>query len=232
MKRFLPFLIILLVAAGGAAAGMYLYKAKRSELTNIPRPKVAEGETEAPGAKPPHMVGPKSGAKVVLEEFGDFQCPPCGIVAPILDKLQHEFPDKVIVIYRQFPLAMHKHALPASAASEAAANQGKFWEMHKLLYENQEAWANVSEIAPVFEGYAQKIGLDIARYKQDIDSPATKARIEADQARAKSLGVTSTPTVFLNDERVPFTSLTEQALRAGIEAAIAGKKDIFVPQEK
>jgi protein-disulfide isomerase len=228
----LPFLIILLVAAGGAAAGMYLYKSKRNELANIPRPPAVEGQAEAPGAKPPHMIGSKSGVKVVLEEFGDFQCPPCGIVAPILNKIEHEFPDAVIVIYRQFPLPMHKHALPASAAAEAAATQGKFWEMHKLLYENQDAWANVSDITPVFEGYAQKIGLDMDRFKKDINSPEASARIQADKERGKSLGVTSTPTVFLNDERVPFTSLNEQALRAAVQAAIDGKKGIFVPEVK
>jgi protein-disulfide isomerase len=232
MKRFLPFLIILLVAAAGAIAGMYLYNAKRDELATIPRPPVAEGQKEAPGAKPPHKIGPKSGVQVVLEEFGDFQCPPCGIVAPTINKMEHDFADKLVVIYRQFPLAMHKHAAAASAAAEAAAVQGKFWEMHKLLYENQDGWANVSDVTPVFEGYAQKIGLELDRYKQDRDSPATKARIEADQERGKSLGVTSTPTVFLNDERVPFTSLTEPALRSAIEAAIAGKKPIFQAETK
>jgi protein-disulfide isomerase len=232
MKRFLPFLIILIVAAGGAAAGMYLFKTKRDQLAHIPRPPAAAGQKEAPGAKPPHTAGPKSGAQLVLEEFGDFQCPPCGMVAPIIEKMEHEFADKLVVVYRQFPLDMHKHALAASAAAEAAAVQGKFWEMNKMLYENQDAWASAKDVGPIFEGYAQKLGLDIERYKEDINNPKTLERIRADQERGKSLGVTSTPTVFLNDERVPFTSLTEQALRSAIQSALSGKKPIFAAEAK
>ena len=227
MKRLLPFLIILAVAVAGAVGGMVIYNAKRFELANLPRPPVAPGMTEALGAKPPHLRGPKKGAEVVLEEFGDFQCPPCGLIAPIMEKIEHEYASKLVVVYRQFPLAMHQHALKAATVAEAAAAQGKFWEMHKLLYDKQNDWAEANNVDSVFEAYANQIGLALDRYRADLNAPETSARIEADQERGKSLGVISTPTVFLNDERIPFTELTENGLRRAIDAALAGTKPIF-----
>jgi protein-disulfide isomerase len=227
MKRVLPFLIILAVAIAGAAGGRAVYKAKRFELAHLPRPPVAPGMTEALGAQPPHLRGPRQGAEVVLEEFGDFQCPPCGLISPVLDVIEREYASKLVVIYRQFPLPMHEHALKAAAVAEAAAAQDRFWEMHKMLYDKQNEWATAQDVDSIFESYAKELGLALDRYRADLNAPATAARIEADQERGKSLGVTSTPTDFLNDERIPFLELTENGLRRAIDAALAGKKPIF-----
>ncbi len=229
MKRFLPFLIILAVAVCAGAGGFAIYKTKKAEL-NIPTPAAPPGMTATSGANPPHTRGPKQGGSVVLEEFGDYQCPPCAGVAGVIDKIQHEF-GQVTLVFRQFPLAMHQHARKAAAASEAAAAQGKFWEMHKLLYENQAAWSNAADAEPIFEQYAQQIRLDLTRFKTDVASPQTRARIAADESRGKSLGVSATPTLFLNDERVPPPAFSEGELRRAIERAISGAKPIFSANE-
>lgn len=227
MKRYLPFLIILAVAIGATAGGVAIYKAKKTELAKVAPAATPKGAAVDAGAKPPHRTGPEKGAAVTLEEFGDFQCPPCRNLATILEKLEHDYPTQLNVVFRQFPLISHQHAQKAAALAEAAAAQGKFWQMHKLLYENQSTWSAAGDPAPMFESYAQQIGLDVERYKTDITAPNTHARIAADQARAKSLGVNSTPSLFINGELVPFTSVNDQGLRRAIDDAIRGKKPIF-----
>jgi len=159
------------------------------------------------GADPPHALGPAD-ARVTLEEFGDFECPPCGLLHPILKTLEGEFGPRIRIIFREFPLVPnHQHALAAARAAEAAGLQGKFWEMHDLIYENQKTWHEAFDVRPIFEGYATKIGLDFERFKRDISSDVVQQRIFLDGKRAHSLGVKGTPTVFLNGREVPFESL-------------------------
>lgn len=174
-----------------------------------------------PGAEPPHAVGPAN-APVTLEEFGDFECPPCGLLHPILQNMEREYGDRLRVIFREFPLVpTHPHALNAARAAEAAGLQGKFWEMHHLLYENQKTWHEAVDARPIFEGYAAKIGLDLARYRSDLNSATVERRIFLDGKRAHSLGVKGTPTVFLNGREVPFQSLEPDKLRGLINAELA-----------
>ncbi|MDQ6655583.1 MAG: DsbA family protein [Verrucomicrobiota bacterium] len=227
MKRSLPFLIILALAIAGAAAGTAIYRSKKAEIAAAAAPVLPAGTTGEPGAKPPHVQGPAQGATVVLEEFGDFQCPPCGGLAVFLRELEQEHASKLAVIFRQFPLPLHKFAMKAADASEAAAAQGRFWEMHRLIYDNQSTWSTSGDAGPLFESYAKQIGLDLDRYRADIEAPGLHDRVLADQSRGRSLGVTGTPAVFINDERVPPASLNEGALRHAVEVAIKGKKPIF-----
>ncbi|PWT79991.1 MAG: disulfide bond formation protein DsbA [Acidobacteria bacterium] len=176
-----------------------------------------------PGAVPPHAQGPEN-APVTLEEFGDFQCPPCGMLHPVLKQMEGEFRPKLRIIFREFPLVpTHEHALAAARAAEAAGLQGKFWEMHDILYENQKAWHDVFDIRPVFEGYATKIGLDLDRYRRDLSSNTVEQRIFLDGKRGHSLNVTGTPTVFLNGKEIPFESLAPEKLRVLIQNASNGK---------
>jgi len=136
--------------------------------------------------------------------------------------MEEEFGDKLRVTFRHFPLVpKHQHALAAASAAEAAGMQGKFWQMHKLIYDHQKDWAQVFDARPIFEGYAKQIGLDIERYKRDIGSEAIVQRIINDGKRAHSLGVSGTPTVFLNGQEVPFESLAPEKLRVLIQKEIA-----------
>ena len=232
MKRFLPFVIILLVLGVALGAGWYLKnKATAPASTsaaptpNPSRASVTPGtpvpSSLEPGADPPHALGP-AGAPVTLEEFGDFECPPCALLHPELKTIEHEYGARVRIIFREFPLVpAHQHALVAARAAEAAGLQGKFWEMHDLIYETQRAWHDVFDVRPIFEGYAQRIGLNVERFKRDIGSEAVERRIFLDGKRAHSFGVKGTPTVFLNGREVPFDSLPAAKLRPLIDAELA-----------
>jgi protein-disulfide isomerase len=159
---------------------------------------------------------------VVLEEFGDFECPPCGILHPILLQMHKEFPNDLQIIFREFPLTPnHRHALNAAYASEAAGIQGKFWEMHDLIYETQKSWHEAFSSKPIFEEYAKRIGLDVERFKQDVESDHVARRVTADGVLGRAMGVKGTPTVFLNGREVPFESLPADSLRELIKAALA-----------
>jgi len=236
MKRLLPFIIILVVLGGAIGSVVYMTQTKSASNDNTnqsqananapkPSPTLGPVKTGVPGADPPHTLGPAN-APVKIEEFGDFECPPCGLFHPILKQMHEEFGDKLHVTFREFPLANHDHAIPAASAAEAAGMQGKFWQMHALIFENQNHWKTQFDVRPVFEGYAKQIGLDVERYKRDLTSDRVEQRIFLDGKRARSMGVNSTPTVFLNGREVPFQSLPADTLRVLIdnELRAAGTK--------
>src|SRR5678816_130600 len=232
MKRILPFIIILVVLGAALGSAWYLTRtipaspatpavsgspvssaSSQSPAASQQKP-VVQG---VPGAEPAHVAGPAN-APVRLEEFGDFECPPCGIFHPILKQMQEEFGDKLQVTFREYPLVpAHQHALAAASAAEAAGLQGKFWEMHHLLYDHQNEWKKEFNVRPIFEGYAKQIGLDIERYKRDMNGDLVAQRIFADGKRGHSLGVKGTPTVFMNGREVPFENLPAEKLRVVIQ---------------
>jgi protein-disulfide isomerase len=231
MKRILPFIIILVVLGAALGSAWYLTRTiPASPTTPSGPPSPASSSSQGspaqqqspvvpgvPGAEPAHVAGPGN-APVRLEEFGDFECPPCGMFHPILKQMQEEFGDKLQVTFREFPLVpTHQHALAAASAAEAAGLQGKFWEMHHLLYDHQNDWKKEFDVRPIFEGYAKQIGLDVERYKRDMNGDLVAQRIFADGRRGHSLGVTGTPTVFINGREVPFQSLPAEKLRVIIQ---------------
>jgi protein-disulfide isomerase len=170
-------------------------------------------------------MGPVT-APVTLEEFGDFECPPCGQFHPIVKKMHEEFGDQLRFIFREFPLSgNHPHAVAAASAAEAAGIQGKFWEMHHMLYDNQKTWHEAFDVRPIFEGYAKDIHIDVEKFKRDINGDFVAKRITEDGKRARSLGVGGTPTVFMNGREVPFaTIMDEKAFRKVIQDEIAAKR--------
>jgi protein-disulfide isomerase len=175
-----------------------------------------------PGAEPAHALGDAK-APVTLEEFGDFECPPCGVLHPILKGIESEYgPAKVRIIFREFPLVPnHVHALAAARAAEAAGLQGRFWEMHDMIYEHQKEWHEAFDVRPIFEGYAKSIGLDVQQFASDNTSEIVERRIFLDGKRGHSLGVQGTPTVFLNGNEVPFESLPPEKLKPLIDKELA-----------
>ncbi len=166
-----------------------------------------------------HVRGPLN-ARVKIEEFGDFQCPSCAALSPALSQAEQKYHGKLYVIFRQFPLASHPHAQEAARAAEAAGLQGRFWEMHDLLYGSQLMWTRAAETRELFNQFAKSLGLDVERFKIDLESEQVKARIVADQQRAASLGVNRTPAIFINGERLPDSSLNQKALQEAIEGAV------------
>jgi protein-disulfide isomerase len=220
MKRTLPFLIIVVVAAVAAIWFFSRSKTQTGSTNGGVTPVATPLGPPEPGASPAHVEGPAD-ALVTLEEFGDFQCPPCGELYPVLKEMEHEFGPRLRVIFRQFPLVpAHAHALSAARASEAAGLQGKFWQMHGLIYENQKGWTKSFDVRPIFEGYAKQIGLDMERYQRDLGSEVVQQRITEDGKRARSLNITGTPTVFLNGRELPFQSLAPPKLRGLIQAEL------------
>lgn len=137
-------------------------------------------------------------AKVVIVEFADFQCPACRAANPTIKQLLSEYPENVAFVYRYFPLPMHKNAKVAAYVAEAAGRQGKFWEMHDMLYENQEEWTESDDPMPLFIGYAGEIGLDTDKVSQDAESQEVKDKVDSDSKDGTMLGVGATPTFFVN----------------------------------
>ena len=222
MKRYLPFIIIALAAVATLTAGTLLYRAKVAELTPVAANKAAAVADAKSNGKDAHIRGNPTAA-VTVEEFADFQCPPCASISPMLAKLEQEFASQMRVVFRNFPLQMHNHAAEAARAAEAAGLQGKFWQMHDRLYQDQMAWSREADVRLTFIKYAQEIGLDVGRFERDYEGPEVRARVSADQARGTTLGVTRTPTLFINNQPVPPASLSEPALRTAISAAMRGE---------
>ncbi|MDQ3747096.1 MAG: DsbA family protein [Acidobacteriota bacterium] len=217
MKRLLYLAVILCGLAAGTLAGLWV--AGRGPFRRALPVETAKDLSAAPeGAVPPHVRGPVA-ATVTVEEFGDFQCPPCGQLEPELKKIQEEHGTDLRLVFRQYPLnGIHPHALEAAQASEAAALQGKFWEMHDLLFERQAEWAGVGR--PRFVEYALSLGLDAERFARDMDAEQVLARISADEQRGDAAGVRATPSLFVNGRELPLREMTPEGLRAAVNAIL------------
>ena len=219
MRRFVPFIIVALVGFITVGAGTMLYRAKRPVASTISEEKSIGKENQ----EPTHVRGPAQ-APVTLEEFGDFQCPPCGMISGPLLEIEKDYGPKLRVIFRNFPFPNHQHALEAAYAAEAAGLQGRYWEMHDLLYKEQANWSNAPDVKQLFVSYAKILGLEMDRFETDMAGPTAKARVTADQERGKSLGVKATPSIFINNQGLPPKSLNPTALRAAIEEALKEKE--------
>lgn len=149
-----------------------------------------------------HVSGPLT-AKAVLIEYSDFQCPACGAYAPIVRQVKQQYGDKLALVYREFPLRQtHKYAQLAAQAGEAAAQQGKFWEYHDLLFERQASWPQAMNVKQTLVDYAKELGLDETKFSADFDSQAVKDRINIDVASGTAAKIPGTPTFFLNGQRI------------------------------
>jgi protein-disulfide isomerase len=209
MKRFLPFIIVAVVGLITFGSGFALYRSKK-----------ASAPTAISGPAGGIHVRGKADAAVTIEEFGDFQCPPCGIMSSVLHKLEEEYGSRLRLIFHHYPLPMHAHAREAAIASEAAHEQGKFWEMHDVLYKEQAIWPNAPDVPALFSGYAQSIGLDVERFKKDVAEAETLDRVKKDEKLGAARGVTSTPTLFLNNVMIPASQLNPEGMHKLIETAL------------
>ena len=192
--------------------------------TNTP-PKNAANTSTVPtnapiGSTPPNMLGSPNAA-VTVEEFADFQCPTCAQVHGIMKNVQAAYGSRIKFIYRSYPLVqIHKNAYDAAVAAEAAGMQGKFWDMQNMLFSNQQAWSNASDARTIFEGYAEKLGIDIERYKTDVNGLGAKSRVDADLQRGRALNVNSTPTIYINGKSVAFEQMNIDTLKSLIDAEL------------
>ena len=178
-----------------------------------------------------HVEG-NTDAKVKIIEYGDYECPYCGEAYAPMKTIVSDYGDQVAFIFRNFPLTtVHPNARAAAAVAEAAGLQGKYWQMHDKLYEGQNDWGSLTDGTKrdsIFKGYAEEIGLNIDQYTKDLSggAKAVNQKISFDQAIAKKLNLQSTPTFYINGNKVDdnivgameqgssteFTKLIDQAL--------------------
>jgi protein-disulfide isomerase len=153
-----------------------------------------------------NTTGPED-ATITIVEFSDLQCPACKAIAPLVKQVLAEHPEDVKLVYRHFPLnSIHPYAQLAAYASEAAADEGKCWEFHDKLFEQQPVWSKMSsagEVEDIFVTYADELGIDTAVFQEKIGSEEIKERVLQDVADTNKLGLTGTPTLFVNNRRVP-----------------------------
>ncbi|WP_437732534.1 DsbA family protein [Sorangium sp. So ce1335] len=147
-------------------------------------------------------MGPPN-APITIVEWADFECPFCRLMSPVLEELVKRFDGQVRLVFKFYPLSAHVHGEPAARAAIAALNQGKFWEMHHLLFENQDKLEQAD-----IERYAQRLKLDMVKFRADLVSPETKARIDKDKKQADEVGLEGTPLVFVNGREVDLQLLT------------------------
>ena len=168
-----------------------------------------------PVSEADHRSGP-DGAPVTLVEYGDFECPSCGAAYPIVEDARREMGTRLRFVFRHFPLTqMHPHAMRAAEAAETAGVQGKFWQMHRMLFEHQDALEDTD-----LARYAKALHLDAKRFESELASGAHVARIREQIGSGIRSGVNGTPTFFINGVRYD-GSWEAPALLAALEAAPA-----------
>jgi protein-disulfide isomerase len=225
VRRYLPFIIVAAIAVATLVGGAILYRAKRLPALTIPG-NFALGKGDADSF---HARG-ASDAPVTLVEFGDFQCPPCADLAEPINQLERDYRSRLRVVFHHFPLANHQHAREAALASEAAGLQGRFWEMHDLLYREQPVWSNAPDVRVAFSAYAGRLGLDIDQFKKDMASDKAKTRVGFDEEQAVTLDVKSTPTIFINNQEVPPAYRNPAGLRVIVDAALRAPAPASSPE--
>lgn len=174
-------------------AGIYFFNSVSS---------VGTAKEPAPVSLDDHIRGGTQ-AKVVLVEYGDFQCPACGAYEPMVQALLKNHTADVQFVFRHFPLSqVHKNALTAAKIAEVASIQGKFWEMHDAIYAHQKDWSDSLNAKEILMGYAKEIGLDTVKMNVDLANPTIEEKIFAQAKEGTKIGVQGTPTFFVNGMKI------------------------------
>ena len=235
MKRYLPFVIIIGVLAAAIGLAVVLMKHNSASgnsnstftstgASSAPVPGSSPSSGNAANAEGLTKPNVRVSSPVVLEEYGDYQCPPCGQLYPELKQIEHEYGNQVQIVFHHFPLSkIHKNALLAAHAAEAARNQKKFWEMHDKLYRNQKEWSDLDDPKSVFISYARQLNLNIDQFTSDLASNLIDQRISADIQRGAAAGVTGTPTVFLDSNLLRYEATNLDGMRRGINILLERK---------
>ena len=184
---------------------------KRREAMNKPLDAQKQAAIAAPDAP---SFGPAN-AKVTIVEFSDFQCPFCSRAADTVHKIKEKYGDKVRFVFREFPLSFHSNAKGAALAALAANAQGKFWQMHDIMFKNQQKLDPAS-----LKTYAQKIGLDVPAWEKTMADKKTSEELDADMKLGQEVGVQGTPSLFLNGTRIQ-NPTDFSAVQKAIEQALA-----------
>ncbi len=204
-------LVFGLVAVIVLVLAYYFYVTSKGVVETTPAIEVTQTD---------HVRGNQT-AKVTLIEFADFQCPACAAYEGLVQKVLADNAQDVKLVFRHFPLIqIHPNALLAAKASEAAALQGKFWEMHDMLYAKQQEWSSSASAKALMVGYASLLNLSVKQFEADLTSEAVEKKIMAEYQEAMRLKVPGTPTFFLNGKMIEsprspeeFTKLIQEAAK-------------------
>lgn len=223
--RWIIFAVIAILVLGGL---VFLSTRNRVDVSNIDGNAIYTAEEGISD----HVIGdPES--SVVLIEYGDFACPGCRDLAPKLKALVEHYSDHIAFTYRHFPLTnIHPNAIAAATATEAAGFQGKFYEMHDMLFNNQGAWRDASAESrlDIFRSYAEQLNLDTEAFTEAFSNSEITEKIRRDQSLARQANVTSTPTLFLNGEGIdsshwdPDATELERRIRSTIQSSNPDKE--------
>ena len=209
-KSVLIVVVVIVIALVGGGLLLNSQRADESIADEEIDPIVDTGEPD-----------PAANVVVTLEEFGDYQSSACADLNPTLKKLKEEYASNLNLVFRNLPLTnINKNALAAAQAAEAARMQNRFWEMHDLLYEKQNEWKDDEDPRPKLLKFAQDIGLDVERFRRDLDGEQVQFRIEADKDAAVALGIQETPAILINGRRLKTDATTADGIREGIEVML------------
>lgn len=211
MKQEQNYTIWLWVFVGVVLIGVVAAMVKLASVTDSGTPNPAQTVNILPSVSSTDWIRGNPNASTTLIEYGDFQCPACATFHTALLSIEKELGDNLRVIFRHFPLQQHANARIAAQATEAAGKQGKFWEMHDMIFEHQRDWSAKSktDAIAIFSGYAQKLKLNIDTFGKDINDKAIIDKIEANFDQGVGFGVESTPTFFLNNTKLSPRSFAE-----------------------
>ncbi len=185
-------------------------------------------QQNTPAANPKLLVREDSyqtsstSAQVTIVEFGDYECPACGQVNPVIKQLIKDYQDKINFVFRNYPLPQHKNASVAALAAEAAGAQGKFWEMHDKLYETQNNWSQSDKPLDIFADYAKSMNLDVDKFKSDVSSKKYQDKINQDVSDGNNLNITATPTFYINGIVLPGVP-SESQFKSAIDQILSQK---------
>lgn len=183
--------VLIVIGLGAIVLGMVGIVSQKSKL----------GALITPANSGDWIKGDKN-SKVVLVEYSDFQCPACEYFYGIVKNLEKDFPENFAVVYRNYPLSQHKYGELAAKAAEAAGIQGKFWEMHDVLFEKQSEWSESGDALKNFASYAQILGLNADKFNTDINSKEVSDKIQNDLADGNNQNIQGTPTFFINGKEI------------------------------
>ncbi len=212
---FVALVVVVVVVAGITSGGF------STAPSNTPAGFVA---TTVPPITSADWTRGNATATVSFIEYGDYECPACAETEPIMQQLESDYGSRVTFVFRNFPLyTIHPDAGISAQAAQAAGLQGKFWEMHDLLYAKQNEWSTTAPgdvVAKYFDGYATSLGLDVKTFDQDINSSQVMNKIQADVASANAASVDHTPTFFLNLTQIP-NPASYAAFKTVLDTALA-----------
>lgn len=225
--------IIFAVVAVGLLTALVVVSGRNKVDVNSIDTRSVLSASEASGNIADQVYG-KADSKVILVEYGDFQCPTCKTVHPIIKSLTEKYKGQIGFVFRNFPITnAHPNARAAAAAVEAAGLQGKYWEMHNKIFENQTAWGTLSanDRGSYFTNAAKELGLNVDTFNVDMASTNVTRKISFDQALGKKDNVSGTPAVFLNGQTVELETLTDSKKLDDLLKAEMKKQNIELPTE-